>query len=159
MVFPPFASLVIAAGLMLFSLLVVNRAKKIALVGRRWEAVLAGLAALIFVAGLVLHLSTPLPPAATPVPAPVRAAPAANAKVRFSFTPKEVRWGEDVRIEVTPEAEKVTIYLDGKPLVHRVAGNGVFTVTVPSMSKSGRLAVEYGGRRVESGEKLTVLPR
>ncbi len=158
MVFPPLPSLVIAAGLMLFSLLVVNRAKKIALVNRRWEAVLACLAALIFVVGLVLHLKTPLP-SSSPALAPVRAAPAADAKVSFSFEPKEVRWGEEVRLQVTPEAEKITIYLDGKPLVHRAAGKGVFVVTVPSMSKSGHLVVEYGGMRVESNEELTVLPR
>jgi hypothetical protein len=158
MVFPPLASLVIAAGLMLFSLLVVNRAKKTALVDRRWEAVLACLAALIFVAGLVLHLRTPLPPAST-APAPVRAAPAADKKVSFSFEPKKVRWGQEVRLQVTPDAEKVTIYLDGKPLVHRAVERGVFVVTVPSMSKSGRIVVECAGRRVESDDELTVLPR
>jgi hypothetical protein len=157
MVFPPFASLVIAAGLMLFSLLVVNRAKKMALVGRRWEAGLACLAALIFAVGLVLHVKTPLPSAST-APAPVRAVGAVDRKVSFTFEPKSVRWGEEVRIRVTPGTDRITIYLDGRPLVHRAADDGVFVVTIPSMSKSGRLAVECAGRRVEGNEELTVLP-
>lgn len=158
MVFPPAASLMIAAGLLLFSLLVVNRAKKTGLVNKRAEAAVVCLAALVFVAGLVLHIRTPLPPASG-APAPVSAVPAAKGKVHFSFEPKTVRWGDEVRLQVTPDAEKVTIYLSGKPLVHRAAGKGVFVVTVPSMSKSGRLAVEYAGRRVESSEELTVLQR
>ncbi len=157
MVLPPLASLIIAAGLMLFSLLVVNRAKKMALVNRRWEAALACLAAVVFVAGLVLHVRTPLP---LPSPAPARApAQAAGTNVSFSFQPKQVRWGEEVRLHVSPDAKNVTVYLDGRPLVHRAADKGVLAVTIPSMSKSGRLAVECAGRRVESDGELTILPR
>lgn len=157
MVFPPVATLLIAAGLLLFSLLVVNRAKKTGLVNRWGEAALACLAALIFVAGLVLHIGTPSP--ARPAPAPVRAAPGIEKRMSFSFEPKSVRWGDEVRLQIIPETEEVTIYLNGKPLVHRAVGKGTFVVTVPSMSKSGRLAVECAGRRVESSEELTVLPR
>ena len=74
----------------------------------------------------------------------------------FSFEPKSVRWGEEVRIGVTPPKITVTVYYNGRPLPAHAQENGTFVVTIPSMSKSGRFTLDSGGTRVEAKDRLVV---
>jgi uncharacterized protein YcsI (UPF0317 family) len=83
----------------------------------------------------------------------VRGAPAGWS---FSFEPRSVRWGQQVTIRVTPPKKDVTIYYNGRPLPAHGKGEGIFVVTVPTMSKDGRFRLECGGAKVEAEDRLVV---
>jgi hypothetical protein len=158
---PPLSGLFIAAGLVLSSVLVVNRFKGSGLFGLLLRRMLACVAALLIVVGLILHFE--IPPGTVVrrhairrlAPAPVQPAPLGS----FSFEPKSVRWGEEVRIRMTPEVGKVDVYLNGTPLPCTSMGGGLFVVKIPSIAKSGYLALDYAGTKVRGAEELTVSSR
>jgi hypothetical protein len=157
---PPLSSLLISAGLALFSVLVVNRVKRTTLFARRSLSIIAFIAGSLFVAGLVLHLRTPPGTVADP-PVPRPAMPFQSPPIQwaFSFEPKTVRWGEDVQLRVTPAIDKIEVYLNGNPLPSRIIGRGVFVVTVPTISKSGYFTLNCAGTKVQATAELTVSPR
>jgi hypothetical protein len=160
-VVPPLSGLFIAAGLVLSSVLVVNRFKGTGLFGLLLRRVLACVAALLILVGLILHFETRPGTGVHPhavrnvVPEPVQPAP----PVSFSFEPKSVRWGEEVRIRVKPEVGKIDVYLNGTPLPCTSMGGGVFVVRIPSIAKSGYLALTYAKTKVRGTEELAVTSR
>jgi hypothetical protein len=157
---PPLSSLLIAAGLVLFSVLVMNRVKGTTLFARRSLLIFTFIAGSLFAAGLVLHLRTPpgiggYPPVlglAVPFQFP-------TSQWVFSFEPKTVRWGEDVQLQVTPAIDKIEVYLNGNPLPSRIIRSGVFVVTVPTISKSGYFTLNCAGTKVRATTELIVSPR
>jgi hypothetical protein len=163
-------SLLIAAGLLFISILIVNRIKKPPFLGKNPAWALIACAVLLLVVGLTLHFREPAtaarPGPHQPVPSgdrisPVRAIHEA-AKARtpagwdFSFEPRSARWGEEVQIRVTPPRDGVTVYYNGRPLPARAKGEGRFVVTIPSMSKSGCFTLDSGGTQVEAKDRLVV---
>jgi hypothetical protein len=162
--------MLIALGLLLFSIVVSNRVRKQSRIGKKTARVLIVCAVPLLVVGFVLHFSGPAPTkplgaarsassgAGAPAgrSAPDAAAQRAPAGWSFSFEPKSARWGQQVQIRVVPPKEDVTVYYNGRPLPARSKGNGTFVVTVPTMSKDGRFSLECGGARVEAAERLTV---
>lgn len=75
----------------------------------------------------------------------------------FTVTPLKARRGSEVTLTLTPPRMSVSVYLDGRPLPHKVLGGGKrLVVTVPSDAKSGYFEVEYKGRRYKAPEKLRV---
>ena len=171
MVVPPLPSLLIALGLLLTSVLIMNRVRKPPLFvkGRPW---LLGCAVILLAVGFALHFREPLPerPGSdhaaagggrlSPDGAVAATASAGrpSAAWSFSFDPKAVRWGDEVRIRVTPEKQKVTVYYNGTPLPARALGKGVFAVTIPSISKSGYFTLERQKTRVKAAEERSCPP-
>lgn len=158
--------MLIALGLLLISIVVSNRFRKQSHIGKKTSRVLIVCAVPLLVFGFALHFSGPVPgkPSGAARSASSVAGATAGRSVpdapsagwSFSFEPKSVRWGQQVEIRVVPPKEDVTIYYNGRPLPARSKGNGIFTVTVPTMSKDGRFSLECGGTRVEAAERLTV---
>jgi hypothetical protein len=163
-------SLLIAAGLLFISLVIVNRMKKPSLLGKNPAWALLACAVLLLVIGVVLHFKEP---AAAARPGLYRSPfsgdrisrgravrEAAKARVPagwgFSFEPRSVRWGQEVQIRVTPPREAVTVYYNGRPLPAHARGEGTFVVTIPPMSKSGCFTLDSGGTQVEAEDRLVV---
>ncbi len=163
-------SLLIALGLLVISIVIVNRIKKPSFLGKKVARALLACAIPVLVVGLTLHLKEP--PAATgPGPGrspfsggwiwPGRAVHGA-AKARmpagwaFSFEPRSVRWGQKVHIRVTPPREDVTVYYNGIPLPAHALGKGTFVVTIPPMSKNGYFILDSRGTQVEAEDRLVV---
>jgi hypothetical protein len=157
---PPLSSLLIAAGLVLFSVVVVNRVKGTTLFARRSFLIIAFVAGSLFAAGLFLHLRMPLGTGAHPqVLGPTVPFRSSTAQWIFSFEPKTVRWGEDVQFHVTPAIDKIEVYLNGNPLPSRTIRSGVFVVTIPTISKSGYFTLNCAGTKVRATAELIVSPR
>ena len=153
----PLSSLLICLGLILLSVLLVDRAKKTALFGPRLLPVAACASGLLIVVGLVVHFSVPATgPSARRAAGPSETQP---KPATFSFDPKTVRWGEEVRLHVAPEPEKIEVYLNGNPLPSKKVQSGLFAVIVPTISKSGYLTLKVSGAKVRATEELVVLPR
>ena len=169
MTVPPLASLLICAGLLMLSMVIVQRAKKGALFAKATSRVLLWTGLAILALGLVLQLLGPPHDAARRAaasPSGASSAPGAQAQTAatapalaswsFSFEPESARWGDEVRIRLVPAVENVTIYFNGTPLPHRALEKGVFAVTVPTISKSGYFVVEHGGAKVKADKELMV---
>jgi len=144
--------------------------KKPSPLGKNRAWALLACAVLLFVIGLVLHFKEP---ARANRSGPYLSAfsgdrilpgrgvrEAAKARMPagwgFSFEPRSVRWGQEVQIRVTPPREAVTVYYNGRPLPARALEKGIFVVTIPSMSKSGRFTLDSGGTQVEGEDRLVV---
>ena len=158
----PLSGLLIAAGLALFSVLVVNRIKGAGLFGRSSRLALSCICVFLLALGLVLHLK--VPPEGVALSARSRQTvvfPVTSQTSRwsFSFEPKTVRWGEDVRLRVTPTIEKIEVYLNGNPLPSRTIGPGAFVVTIPTISRSGYFTLDCAGTKVRATEELIVSAR
>ncbi len=157
-------------GLLCISIVIVNRMRNPALLGRSPARALAAFAVLVLVVGLILHFREPATATRLGTDrasfsgdriSPDRAAlEAARARVPagwdFTFEPKSVRWGQEVRIRVTPPREDVTVYYNGRPLPAHAMGKGTFIVTVPPMSKNGCFTLDSGGAQVEAKDRLVV---
>jgi hypothetical protein len=155
------SSLLIAAGLVLFSVLVMNRVKGGGLFGRTSRFITGCTSGVLLALGLLLHFST-APGTLTGVQNRETTAPHCTQPAReftFSFEPKAVRWGEKVRLQVTPEIEKVDVYLNGTPLPCRTIGRSLFVVTVPTIARSGYFTLDCGSTKVRAAEELVVLSR
>lgn len=75
----------------------------------------------------------------------------------FTVAPEAARRGAEVTLTLTPAANDVSVYFDGRPLPMRVLGNGKrIVVTVPSDAKTGYFEVEYKGQRYRSPKKFRV---
>ncbi len=153
-VLPPLSTCLISAGLVLCAILIVDKARARGMFRRPAAITLAVCAALLFGTGLALHLSTP-PPAGI-IETTRQVARTEPVKWSFAFEPKGVRWGEEVRLRVTPETDDFTVYFNGRPLPKKTVGRGSAAVTIPANSKSGYFTLDFDGTRVEAGEQLTV---
>ncbi|MCK5799472.1 MAG: IPT/TIG domain-containing protein [Deltaproteobacteria bacterium] len=75
----------------------------------------------------------------------------------FTVAPRNARRGSEVTLTLTPPSQGVSVYLDGRPLPHKVlAGGKQIVVTIPADAKSSYLEVEYKGRRYKAKKKLRV---
>jgi hypothetical protein len=138
-----------------------NRVKGAGLFGRTSRFITGCASGVLLVLGLLLHFNT-VPGTLARVQnsettAPQRIQPA--REFTFSFEPKAVRWGETVQLRVTPEIEKVVVYLNGTPLPCRTIGKSLFVVTVPTIARSGYFTLDCGGRKVRAVEELVILSR
>jgi hypothetical protein len=159
MTIPPLSSLLITAGLVLFSVLVVSRLKGTTLFARRSLLVITFTAGSLLIAGLFLHLRVPLSTGAqSQVLGSAVSLQSPTPRWVFSFEPKTVRWGEDVQLQVTPAIDKIEVYLNGNPLPSRIIRSGVFVVTVPTISKSGYFTLNCAGTKVRATAELIVSP-
>ena len=166
MTVPPLASFLICAGLLMLSMVIVQKAKKGALFNKATSRAMLWSGLAIFALGLTLQVLGPPNDAARhaaargpgPSPAPRAQAPpgAPSAPWSFSFEPESARWGDEVRIRLVPALENVTVYFNGTPLPHRALEKGVFAVIVPTISTSGYFVVEHGGAKVKADKELTI---
>jgi hypothetical protein len=171
---PPLPSLLIFAGLLILSVMIVHRAKKAVLLGKYASRALLWCGLSLLALGFILQIGGP-PAGAPRAAAPRQAAPdgpgtspatrppgeagtSAPAPRGFSFEPQSVRWGEEVRIRVFPGTEKITVYYNGRPLPSRAREKGIFVVTIPAVSKSGYFVVDCGGTKLKAEHELVVRP-
>jgi hypothetical protein len=99
-------------------------------------------------------------PAAKPRAAEVaRQEKTAGGPFTFTFTPGQVRWGDQVEIQVPFSAESITVYLNGIPLPKRLSGGGrTIRVTIPTGAKTGYLELERDGSRTRATEPIGINP-
>jgi hypothetical protein len=154
----PLSTILIAIAMLCVSVLIVSRlGGKISLSRAAWVLVLAvGVASLG--AGLYLHLGEK-PAGGQIVERADRKDKRTADAFTFTFSPRDVRWGQLVEIQVPFPAESATVYLNGTPLPKRVGQDGrTLTVTIPTASKSGYIEIEHGGTRVRAQEQIRITP-
>jgi hypothetical protein len=151
----PLSSVFIIMGLVLLSAVVANRAKGLVLFGLRTSWIITISGAVIFAIGIFLQLESPslIKGRDTIV---VKEATKKNKEYRIYFDPKKAVWGHQVRLKVMPAVDKVDVYLNDNPLPSVSKGDGVFMVTIPSISKSGFFTISIKGLKIKADEKLEV---
>jgi hypothetical protein len=155
----PLSTIIIAIAMLVFSVLIVSKLGGKIPLSRRARASLLAFGAASLLVGFYLHLNqTPAakPRAATGV---ARQERSAGESFTFSFRPGEVRWGDQVEIQVPFSAESITVYLNGVPLPKRVNGGGrSIHVTIPTGAKTGYLELERDGSRVRAASPISISP-
>jgi hypothetical protein len=151
----PFSTYLIAAGLLLFSLMIVNRFRGAGLMRKSVSRMVITFAVVLLAAGFTIHLRTPV---GTPPPRTSAEEKQTVPKAEWSFTfePMEVRWGGEIRLRVRPETEEFTVYFSGLPLPKRMVEKGTASVNIPANSKSGYITLDFKGTRVKAEEQLKV---
>jgi hypothetical protein len=151
----PVSTVFIAAGLVLFSAIVANRAKDMILFGRRtsWMMALGG----VFICAVGVFLQFEIPVTARPMQlAATNTVLKNNEDFQVSFEPKTAYWGQAVRIRVWPPADRIDVYLNDNPLPSVPKGDGIFMVTIPTVSKSGFFTVSVKGNKIRAKEELKI---
>jgi hypothetical protein len=154
----PLSTIVIALGMLAFSVLIVSRMGGRIPLSRRANTALLFFGAAVLLAGLYLHLNQ------TPATRPRAAQLSMQQKRRddsftFVFSPLRARWGEQVEIQIPFSAESVTVYLNGMPLPKRMnEGGRTIRITIPSGAKTGYLELERDGTRARASEPISISP-
>ena len=154
----PLSTIIIAVAMLAFSVAIVSKLGGKIPLSRRAQASLLSLGAVALLVGIYLHLNET--PSAKPRAAGVaRQEKSAGESFTFTFRPEEVRWGDQVEIQVPFSPESITVYLNGIPLPKRVNGGGrTIHVTIPSGAKTGYLELERDGTRIRASEQILISP-
>ena len=154
----PLSTIIIAISMLAFSVTIVSKLGGKIPLSRRAQASLLVFGAASLLTGVYLHLNET--PADKPIIAgPIRQGKSAGELFTFTFRPGEVRWGDQVEIQVPSSAESITVYLNGVPLPKRVNGGGrTIRVTIPTGAKTGYLELERDGIRARASEPVSVKP-
>jgi hypothetical protein len=154
----PLSTIIIAIAMLVFSVLIVSKLGGKIPLSRRARASLLAFGAVALLVGIYLHLDET--PSAKPYAAGVaRQEKSAGESFTFTFRPGEVRWGDQVEIQVPFSAESITVYLNGVPLPKRVNGGGrSIHVTIPTGAKTGYLELERDGTRARASEPVLINP-
>jgi hypothetical protein len=154
----PLSTIVIAIAMLAFSVVIVSRIGGKISLSRPVQAVLLVSAAAALLVGIYLHLGQT--PADKPFGAGVaRQEKPARESFTFTFSPGQVRWGDQVEIQVPFSAESITVYLNGMPLPKRLSNGGrTIRVTIPSGAKTGYLDLERDGSRARATSPISISP-
>ena len=150
----PLSTILIASGLLLFSIMVGGRMTR--MVRGAYIVALSLASVLLFVSGLVLHVGEPVREKEGSVGRrEERSVPHAGV----TFSPASVRRGQEVEIRIEPFDESATVYFNGRPLPKRIDKEaGTFRVTIPSTGRTDYVEIDVKGKRIHSSEQLTVIP-
>ncbi len=154
----PLPTVVIAVAMLAFSVLIVSKIGGRIPLSRRAQASLLLFGAASLLVGVYLHLgqSTAVKP---PNVNPARQRMPEKEPFTFTFSPREVRWGDQVEIQTPFSGESVTVYLNGMPLPKKVDGSGkTISVAIPSGAKTGYFELERDGMRARSTQQISVTP-
>jgi hypothetical protein len=154
----PISSILIVAGLILLSAVVANRAKGLVLFGQKVSRTITLFGAIFCVVGIILHFESPIPERIN-APEIIKPALSESKEFQVSFEPKMAAWGQRVLLKVMPPVDRADVYLNDNPLPSVAKGNGVFVVTIPSISKSGYFTVSTNNKKIRSSNELIVLTR
>jgi hypothetical protein len=151
----PLTTILMAAGLLVLSIVIVGRfGGKIRLSGPILACfILVGLG--LFLSGLYLHLKEA--PSDNQRIVQSKPSPPVDA-FTFSFAPSKVAWGQVVDIETSVPADSVTVYLNGLPLIKKNLSGNTLQVTIPTNTKDGCLELEQNGKRVKAAQPLIITP-
>ncbi len=154
----PLSTIVIAIAMLAFSVVIVSKIGGKIPLSRRVQAVLLVSGAAALLVGIYIHLGQT--PADKPFSAGVaRQEKPAGESFTFTFSPGQVRWGDQVEIQVPFSAESITVYLNGMPLPKRLSSGGrTIRVTIPSGTKTGYLDLERDGTRARASEPISISP-
>lgn len=152
----PVTTLLIAAGLLVLSIVIVSRfGSKVRLSGLALVCFLVvGLG--LFFSGLYLHVKET--PAETKRIVQPKPSPPSGDAFTFSFFPSKVAWGQVVDVEVSVPADSVTVYLNGLPLIKKNVSGNRLQVTIPTNTKDGYLELEQNSKRVRAAQPLFITP-
>ena len=154
----PLSTIVIAIAMLVFSVVIVSKIGGKIPLSRRVQAVLLVSGAAVLLVGIYLHVGQ------TPPDKPSSAGVAGQEKhagesFAFTFRPGQVRWGDQVEIQVPFSAESITVYLNGMPLPKRLGSEGrTIRVTIPSGTKTGYFELERNGVRTRASEPISISP-
>jgi hypothetical protein len=141
-----------------FSVVIVGKLGGKIPLSRRAQALLLVLGSASLLAGAYLHLHQ-TPAAHSRAAGVARQEKSAGEPFAFTFNPGQVRWGDQVEIQVPFSAESITVYLNGVPLPKRVNHGGkTIRVTVPTGAKTGYLELERDGTRASATEPISINP-
>ncbi len=153
----PLSTLVIAAAMLIFSVLIVSRMGGRIPLSARSKGLLLCAGILFFAAGLFLHWNE-TPPKQEHQPKP-SVADRRSPQSTFTFKPSQARWGDEVEIELPVSAEDVTVYLNGMPLPKKVRESGTrIAIRIPSGAKTGWLELERNGVMTRAESPITIVP-